>query len=77
MVVAQGLRLCAAGLAAGLAAAIASGHLLDSVVYGITASDPGTVLGAVALLTFASLAAAYWPARQATSPDLTALFADE
>ena len=77
MVVAQGLGLCAAGLAAGLVAGFASGRLLDSVLYGTAANDPGTVFGAVALLTFASLAAAYWPARQATTPDLTALLRDE
>ncbi len=77
MVVAQGLGLCAAGLAAGLVAGFATGRLLDSVLYGVTANDPGTVFGAAALLTLASLAAAYWPARQSTSPDLTALLRDE
>ena len=77
MVVAQGLGLCAAGLAAGLVAGFATGRLLDSVLYGITANDPVTVFGAAALLTLASLAAAYWPARQATIPDLTALLRDE
>jgi ABC-type antimicrobial peptide transport system permease subunit len=77
MVVAQGLGLCAAGLAAGLVAGFATGRLLDSVLYGITANDPVTVFGASALLILASLAAAYWPARQSGIPDLTALLRDE
>jgi ABC-type antimicrobial peptide transport system permease subunit len=77
MVVTQGLGLCAAGLVAGLFAGFATGRLLGSVLYGITANDPGTVFGAAALLTLASLAAAYWPARQATTPDLTALLRDD
>jgi len=77
MVVTQGLGLCAVGIAAGLVAGFASGRLLDGVLYGITANDPEAVFGAMAVLALAALAAAYWPARQATSPDLAALLHDE
>jgi putative ABC transport system permease protein len=77
MVLGQGLWLCAAGLAAGVVAGIAAGRVLDSVLYGVAATDPRTVLGVAVFLTVASVAAAYWPARQATRPELTALLGDE
>ena len=77
MVLGQGFWLCAAGLAAGLVAGIAAGRVLDSVLYGVAATDPRTVLGVAVLLSVASVAAAYWPARQATRPELTALLKDQ
>jgi putative ABC transport system permease protein len=77
MVLAQGLGLSAAGLVVGMAAGLAAGRLLDTVLYGVSGNDLGTVVSVAGLLTAASLLAMYWPARQATTPDLTALLRDE
>ncbi len=59
LIVGQGMRLAVIGLAAGVAGAFALTRLLDSLLYGVTARDPGmfiavpSVLGLVALLAWA------------------------
>lgn len=69
LVVGEGLRLAGVGVAAGLAAAFFVTRVLQSQLYGVTASDPftygpiATVLGAVALL------AVWLPARRAAKVD--------
>ena len=69
LVVGEGLRLASVGVAAGLAAAFFVTRVLQSQLYGVTASDPftyvliATVLGAVALL------AAWLPACRAAKVD--------
>ena len=66
MVLGQGLRLSAAGLAAGLLAALAVGRVIGTALYGVTAHDPIT-FGSVALTTLAvAVVAALVPAVQAT-----------
>lgn len=74
MVLREGLVLTVSGLALGLALALAAAGALGSVLYGVEATDPGTlalfslVLGAVSML------ATYLPARRATRVDpITAL----
>ena len=47
MIVGQGLALAALGAAIGLAAAIAFGRLLSSLLYGVRATDPLTLSAAV------------------------------
>jgi putative ABC transport system permease protein len=69
MVVAQGLRLAAAGLAIGLAAALALGPLAANLVYGIGSRDPIALLAAAAVLLAIALAACYVPARRAAKLD--------
>jgi predicted permease len=69
MIVGQGLALAALGAAIGLAAAIAFGRLLSSLLYGVRATDPLT-LSAVALLAIVTAAVACaLPARRATGAD--------
>lgn len=65
----HGLVLIGAGTAAGWAAALAVARLLGKFLYGVSAADPGTYLGAAALLSAAGLAACYLPARRATRTD--------
>jgi predicted permease len=69
MIVGQGLALAAVGAAIGLAAAMAFGRLLSSLLYGVGTTDPVT-LAAVAMLAIATAAVAcYLPARRATGAD--------
>ncbi len=68
-----GLSMCAAGILCGVAAALALGRALSSVLYGVAAHDPPTLVAtAIALLAAATLAC-WLPARRATriSPSRT------
>src|SRR6266446_6321359 len=69
LVVGQGMRLAAAGLALGLLVAFAVMRLLGSLLFGVSAHDPLT-FGAVSLvLALAAVLACYIPARRATRVD--------
>ncbi|HSR53071.1 MAG TPA: ADOP family duplicated permease [Acidobacteriota bacterium] len=59
----------ALGLGAGLAATLASASLLQSLLFGVEATDPLTLAAGSFLLVAAALAAAYLPARRAASTD--------
>jgi predicted permease len=69
LVLGQGMLLTAAGLAVGIAAALALTRYLNSVLFGITASDVLTYAEVALLLCVVSLAACYLPARRATKVD--------
>jgi len=72
LILGEGMRATAAGLAAGLLVAIASGGILQSLLYGVRPADP-LVLGAIALLLGSVAAlAAYVPARRASGADPSA-----
>jgi putative ABC transport system permease protein len=64
-----GLQLTSLGLALGLAGAIASMHVLSSLLYGIKPTDPLTFLIISLLLAAVALLACYVPARRATKVD--------
>jgi predicted permease len=66
MVLREGLRVTAIGVAIGLAAAMALSRVMAGYVYGITSTDPVTLVGASLLLMLVSLVASYVPARRAT-----------
>ncbi len=57
--------LVGAGLVAGMIVAAAGGRFLQGILFGVTAADPGTFLGAAAILMLAAAIAAYLPARRA------------
>jgi putative ABC transport system permease protein len=77
LVVNQAVRLGAAGLIIGIAGALAVTRVLDSLLFGVTASDPLTFAGVSAALITVLLLAAYLPARRATRVDpIVALRAD-
>jgi putative ABC transport system permease protein len=65
LVVGEGMRPALIGGAVGLAASLALGRLLSSLVYGISASDPATYAAVAALLGLVALAACLVPAMQA------------
>ena len=69
MVLAQGARLAAPGIAAGLVAALAVTRLMDTFLFEIQPTDPLTFVGVSALLVAVALLACYLPARRATRVD--------
>jgi putative ABC transport system permease protein len=69
LVLREGTRVTLVGIAAGLAGSLALSHLMSGYVYGITSTDPLTLLLASVLLAIVALLASYIPARRAASVD--------
>jgi putative ABC transport system permease protein len=69
LILGQGLRLAAVGVALGLVGAIAFTRLLKGLLFGISASDPWTFAVIAALLVGVALLACWIPARRATKVD--------
>ena len=69
MVMGQGLRLTAIGLAIGLGAALGAARLLAPLLYGIGANDPLTMTAVAVTLAAIALSACYLPARKAMRVD--------
>ena len=65
LVLGDTLQLIAIGVAAGLAAALATTRLAASQLYGLTAFDPATVTLATLVLVAVALLAGFLPARRA------------
>ena len=68
-VLSEGFRWTAAGLAIGFALSVGVAILLARVLFGVTPTDPPTYVSVFALLSGASLAACYLPARRAARTD--------
>lgn len=69
MVLGEGLRLTAVGLAVGLFGAFAAGRVVASRLFDVGAADPLTLGVVSALLVVVGLLACYLPARRATQVD--------
>ena len=69
LVLGQGLKLSAAGIALGLLGALAVTRLLQSLLFGITATDPLTFTMSAFLLLAVALIACWLPAARATKID--------
>jgi putative ABC transport system permease protein len=69
LVLRQGLVVVAAGMAIGVAAAAAATRFMASLLYEISARDPGTFATAAAVLLTVSAVATYLPARRAAAID--------
>jgi putative ABC transport system permease protein len=69
MVLARGLRLAGAGVALGIAGAIAATRLIATFLYGLTPLDPWTYIGVTALLGGVAVMASLLPARRAVKVD--------
>jgi predicted permease len=69
LVIADGAVLCAAGLAAGLPAALAATRTLGSLLYDVKPGDAATYFAASAVLVATALAACLLPAWRATRVD--------
>ena len=69
LVVGQGTKLAALGVAAGLAGAVVLTRLMASLLYGVGAADPMTYAAVGSLLMLVAIAASYIPARRAMRVD--------
>jgi putative ABC transport system permease protein len=65
MIVRQGSVVGVAGVTAGLATVFAGSRLIESLLYGVTPTDPGVLAGTTAVLLSAVLLASWLPARRA------------
>jgi predicted permease len=69
MILSQGLRTIFIGVAIGIAGSLALTRTMESLLFGVTATDPLTFVGVTLLLIGAALLACYVPARRATRVD--------
>ncbi len=69
MILGQGLRTIFIGVAIGIAGSLALSRTVESLLFGVTPTDPLTFGGVTLLLIGAALLACYIPARRATKVD--------
>ncbi|HEX5083316.1 MAG TPA: ABC transporter permease [Blastocatellia bacterium] len=69
MVIGQGMKLAGAGILIGLGGALALTRFMETLVFGVSATDPLTYVTIVSLLTVVALLACWIPARRATKVD--------
>lgn len=69
LVMRQGFALVAAGLVVGLAGALLLGRLISPLLFGVTTTDPLTLIVAPLIMCAAALLAAWLPARRAARVD--------
>jgi len=69
MVLGQGLRTTLVGVVIGLAGSLALTRTVESLLFGVTSTDPLTFSGVILLLAGAALVACYLPARRAARVD--------
>jgi putative ABC transport system permease protein len=68
-VLANGLMLTAAGVAIGVAGALAASRLLETLLYGIARTDVATYASVIAVLGGVAMLACWAPARRAAAVD--------
>jgi predicted permease len=74
MIVKQGMSLVLTGVAIGFVVSLLAGPMLSRMLYGVSSSDPVSVVLAALVLSVVALGACYLPARWATRVDpVTAL----
>ena len=69
IVVGQGLLLAGIGVGIGAGLALALMRLMSSLLFGVTAADPGTFVAVSLLLACVAVASSFIPARKATKID--------
>jgi len=69
LVLLQGMRLTAIGLALGLALSFGLTRVIAGLLYGVGANDPSTIFAVLILLAAMSLLASYLPAQRAMRVD--------
>ena len=69
LIMGQGLKTVLVGVAIGIVGALAITRTLESLLFGVSATDPLTFAAVVLVLVAAALLACYLPARKATHVD--------
>jgi putative ABC transport system permease protein len=69
LILGQGMMTTAIGVAAGILAALGLTRSLESLLFGVTPTDPVVFAGVIALLAMVATLACYLPARRATHAD--------
>ncbi|MGH9159115.1 MAG: ADOP family duplicated permease [Vicinamibacteraceae bacterium] len=69
LVILQGLRLVTIGVVAGTGVALLTGHLMTTLLFGVSPMDLRTLLGVPAALLLVAMAACLVPARRAAAID--------
>jgi predicted permease len=69
LVLRESLILLGIGVALGVPAALAASHAIKAGLFGLSPSDPSTLIAAVGVISVVTLIAAYFPARRATRID--------
>jgi putative ABC transport system permease protein len=69
MVIWQGLKLVTIGMAIGLAASFALTRVMESMLFGVQATDVVTFVAISIVLAAVAVVASYVPARRATKAD--------
>ena len=69
MILGRGAKLTAIGIAIGVMAALILTHLMETLLFGVSAADPLTFAAVSLLLVVVGLAACYIPARRAMRVD--------
>ena len=77
LVLRQGMALAAGGAAAGVVLALAFGHVVSALLFGVSGRDPLTLVSVTALLAAIALLACYLPARRAARVDPLVALRDE
>ena len=76
-IVVEGLRLTGIGVAIGLAVSVLGGMQLEAVLFGVDATDPVTLGGALALFGMVAIGASLLPARSAARTDPVRVLRDD
>jgi putative ABC transport system permease protein len=77
MVIGEGLTLTAIGAVIGIGGSVSAGKLVTTLLFGVSALDPVTLAGVVAVLGTVAALASWMPARRAARVDpLTAMRGD-
>jgi putative ABC transport system permease protein len=69
MIVRQGMGLALAGVIVGSVAAFGLSRVMQSLIFGVSTTDPVTFVSVAALLSFVAFLATWLPARRATRVD--------
>ena len=69
LILRDGLKLTAAGLALGMVGALLTSRLIASMLYTVSATDVATYLGVTVVLVAVAVLASFLPARRATRVD--------